>query len=254
MKQAKLRLNNVSVFYPVYTNEARSLRNLIVAFSTAGRIMSAASGPMIVSGMQNVSITLYPGDRVGLIGANGAGKTTLLKTLAGIYQPSEGEIDVNGNIESLLEIGLGMDEESSGVQNIYLSNYLRGRKKSEVDAIVDDVVSFADIGDFIHMPIRTYSSGMRMRLAFAIATAINPDIMLIDEVFSVGDSSFVDKAKNRIESLISKANVMVFASHSDALLRQFCNKGLFMKSGRVEFFGDFEEAVNMYNTDANLST
>jgi ABC-type polysaccharide/polyol phosphate transport system ATPase subunit len=193
-----------------------------------------------------VSLNLKQGDKLALIGANGAGKTSLLKLLAGIYVPSRGTIKREGMVGCLLDFRLGMDQEATGYENIILSSMLRGYPPSKLDRIVSDIVEFCELEDFLYMPLRTYSAGMRTRLAYAITTSIVPDILLIDEVFNAGDAAFVDKSVKRMTKVIESSSIFVFATHNLGLAQRLCDRGLFLRDGEITFDGPIEEAIEFY--------
>ena len=186
-----------------------------------------------VLALDNLSFEFHEGDRVGLIGHNGSGKSTLLQVLAGIYEPTSGSIEINGVITSMLGITLGMDTDSTGLENIYLRGRFMGLNKKEIDGLVDSISEFSGIGEFINLPMRTYSSGMSMRLAFAIATSIDADIILMDEWLSVGDADFVLKAKERLTQLVDKARLVVIASHDHSLITDQCNIIVRLEHGKI---------------------
>ena len=243
-----IRLRSVSLNYPILNGDDNSLRGLLRKTTTpsTNHIGTQENGKKYVKGLTNVSLDIEEGDRIGLLGSNGAGKTTLLKTIAGIYLPSSGDLSLNGRISSLLDMGLGLDEDANGIENIFLAGYLRGRSKQETEKVLDDIIDFTDLGDFIYLPVRAYSAGMRTRLAFSIATAIVPDILLIDEVIGTGDEKFIQKSKARMEAIMSKASILVFASHNNALVKDYCNKGAVFKEGNMIFCGDVEDAVDQH--------
>ena len=188
------------------------------------------------------------GDRLALIGHNGAGKSTLLKTIAGIYEPTEGVISTNGSIASLLDISLGMNSESSGRENIYSRGMLLGMTRKQIDEISEDIIEFTELADFIDLPVRTYSSGMAVRLAFAISTAVKPDILLLDEVIGAGDASFMERARIRITELIESVGILIFSSHSEQDVRDFCNRGIVLDAGKIVFDGTVNDAFDFYKT------
>jgi ABC-2 type transport system ATP-binding protein/lipopolysaccharide transport system ATP-binding protein len=207
------------------------------------------AGPGKLRGLDGISFTAKRGDRIGLIGRNGAGKSTLLRTLAGIYQPSAGSCRAAGRISTLFSSALGLSAEATGYENIYLGATLLGMKKAAIEEALPNIVAFCELGDFLDLPIRTYSAGMRTRLGFAIATSIRPDILLIDEVFGTGDRHFRAKAKQRVEQVMAKANVLMLASHSDSIIRGMCTKVLWLDQGRVLAFGPADEVLERYNQD-----
>jgi ABC-2 type transport system ATP-binding protein/lipopolysaccharide transport system ATP-binding protein len=203
-------------------------------------------GATVVQALDRVSFTLNHGDRVGLVGHNGAGKTTLLRVLAGIYEPNEGRVEIEGSIAPLFDITLGMDPESSGYENIMLRGLFLGLTDREIHDRLDDISAFTELGDFLKLPIRTYSAGMRMRLAFAVATSIHPDILLLDEGIGAGDAGFLQKAKQRLDDFTSKAAIIVLASHSEDLLSRMCQTSVLMEHGRVLQVGETAEILEAY--------
>ncbi|MEE2566468.1 ABC transporter ATP-binding protein [Hyphobacterium marinum] len=238
-------VDNLRIEYPVIDMN-RSFRKEVV--NTFGEILTRREGEKpAVRAIQNLSFRLQDGDRLGLVGPNGAGKSTLLRTLAGVYLPSQGHVEVVGRISTLLTTGVGMDFDDTGYDNIMTCGLLLGLSKENIEAQRDDIIEFCDLGDYIHMPMRTYSTGMMVRLSFAIATAIEPDVLLIDEVIGAGDARFSSRAADRIEKLMTKASTLVLASHSSDTIKTFCNKGLFMMGGREVFYGDVDEALEIYH-------
>lgn len=209
-----------------------------------------------VEGINNISISLEGGDRLALVGPNGAGKTTLLQVLAGIYFPSDGTVQRSGTLSTLLGMGMGLDLDASGMENIYISHYLFGMRNHQIRDLVDDIVDFCELDEFINMPVRTYSAGMRTRLAFAISTSFVPEVLLIDEVFGAGDKSFFEKSQRRMEAMMKKSRILVFASHNETLLKTFCNKAMLMKDGGLvevgtigDVLGKYEKMVNKKNVE-----
>lgn len=207
------------------------------------------AGPGKLRGLDDISFVARRGDRIGLIGRNGAGKSTLLRTLAGIYQPSAGSCRARGKISTLFSSALGLSAEATGYENIYLGATLLGLSKAAIEEALPDIVDFCELGDFLDLPIRTYSAGMRTRLGFAIATSIRPDILLIDEVFGTGDRHFRAKAKQRIEQVMAKANVLMLASHSDGVIRSMCSKAIWLEQGSVMAFGAVNDVLEQYNQE-----
>ena len=200
----------------------------------------------MVRALDDLNLSLKEGDRVGLIGRNGAGKSTLLRVLAGIYPPTLGQIYTSGRIVPLLDISLGMDELSTGRQNVRLRGLLLGMSDAEIRRKTEDISTFSELGDHLDLPLRTYSSGMRLRLAFAVSTAVDADILLLDEVIGVGDTSFMKKAEERMLKLQNRAKIVVLASHSDEVIRQMCNKALWMDRGRIQAFGAVDLVIKKY--------
>lgn len=197
----------------------------------------------VVRSLDDVTFTLNPGDRLGVIGPNGAGKTTLLMTLAGIYWPTEGTIKLRGAVDALLNIRLGFRGDATGRRNIYLRGMINGWTPEEIETRVESIIQFSELGDFIDMPFKSYSQGMAARLAFSIATAISPDILLLDEWIGAGDADFQRKAAVRMNAFVDNAGILVIASHSTGLLQSVCNLGMVLDHGRVKAFGPIEEIL-----------
>jgi len=202
--------------------------------------MSGARDVVKVRAIDDLSLEINDGDRVGLVGHNGSGKTTLLRVLAGIYKPVAGSIRMEGHVGTLLDPGAGQDPEATGVENIYLRGRILGMTKRQIDALIDDIADFTDLGDFLQLPMKTYSAGMQARLMFAIATSTKNDILLIDEGIGAGDAEFQGKVQERISGLFAKTSIVILASHSEALLNQFCNRRVHMEHGRILDQGGFE--------------
>ena len=242
---AEIQLDNVSVTFPIYDASSRSLKKRLVGAATGGRIQSEA-GPSVVQALEDVTVHFQHGDRVGLVGHNGAGKTTLLRVLAGIYEPGSGTVRVEGHVAPLFDISLGMDTESNGYENIVLRGLFLGMSRAEIKARMDEVAEFTELGSFLELPIRTYSAGMRMRLAFAVSTAIQPDILLLDEGIGAGDAAFLEKANRRLQAFTDKAAIIVLASHSEHLVSQLCRTSVLLEHGRVVDVGKTDEILVLY--------
>lgn len=234
MNFPSLDFNNVTVEYPVYNSQSMSLRTKLVKISTGGRIDNGTGNIKIVTALKNVSFKLNKGDSVGLIGHNGAGKSTLLRTMAGIYNPSIGNIKREGQIATVLELGAGMDIELSGYENIIRMGVLMGMSIKNIIAKTQDIKDFTQLGDFLHLPVRTYSAGMSTRLMFAVATSTQPDILLVDEVFGMGDEEFQIRAKERMETLIKTVGIFVFSSHNKELIKKYCNRIFQLQHGQLK--------------------
>ncbi|MDD2723472.1 MAG: ABC transporter ATP-binding protein [Methylovulum sp.] len=228
---AILKFDKVTVQYPIYNSRSMSLRNQLVRISTGGRIESEAGHIQVVTALNEVSFGLKDGDSVGLIGHNGAGKSTLLRTMAGVYHPISGSVVRQGRVATVLELGAGMDPELSGYENIIRMGILMGLSMAEILSKTKEIEDFTQLGDFLQLPVRTYSSGMATRLMFAVATSTAPDILLVDEVFGTGDAEFQVKAKERMEALIKSVGIFVFASHNHELVRQYCNRVFRLEHG-----------------------
>lgn len=220
---ARIELDRVCVDLPVFGAHSRSLKNRLISAATGGRLAREA-GVTCVRALSNITLELKRGDRLGLWGHNGAGKTTLLRVLAGAYAPTSGSASIQGDVTSLIDLALGMEPEATGFENIALRLMMMGRAPRLADQLAEEVEEFSGLGQFLDLPIRTYSSGMLMRLAFAISTAVEPEILLMDEWLSVGDEDFVARAEERLESLLERTEILVIASHSRELLERRCNR------------------------------
>jgi ABC-type polysaccharide/polyol phosphate transport system ATPase subunit len=230
---AELVFEHVTLRYPVFNSRAMSLRNQLVRMATGGLIEQEAGRTTVVTALRDVCFTLRDGDAVGLIGHNGAGKTSLLRTMAGIYTPQEGVVRRTGRVATVLEIGAGLEPELSGYDNIVNLGIMMGLTLHQARALTPDIEAFTELGEFLKLPVRTYSSGMTMRLMFAVATAVTPEILLIDEMFSTGDAAFQLKSRQRIQNLIDSAKIFVFASHDLAQIRTYCNKVFRLERGAI---------------------
>lgn len=224
---------NMAIEFPIYGANSRSLKTTALRAVTGGAISKGESDRVVVKALNGMSFKWQSGDRIGLVGNNGSGKTTLLRALTGAYIPTSGSLEVIGSVASMLSISLGMEGDATGVENIYLRGTLMGLKKAELKRLVDEVAEFSELGDYIHMPMRTYSSGMMMRIAFGISTSVPADIILMDEWLSVGDAEFADKAELRLQKLVSSAKILVIASHNSGLIEKMCNRVMHLEHGNV---------------------
>jgi ABC-2 type transport system ATP-binding protein/lipopolysaccharide transport system ATP-binding protein len=243
---ASIALRKVSVAFPIYDASSRSLKKSLLPGTTGGRIGVGADHAPIVKALDDVTLSLQHGDRVGLVGHNGAGKTTLLRVLAGIYEPGAGTVEVQGQVAPLFDIALGMDPEATGYDNIFLRGLFLGLTRKQVRARVDEISEFTELGDFLNLPIRTYSTGMRMRLAFAVSTSLEPDILLLDEGIGAGDAAFLEKANRRLAKFTDKAGIIVLASHSDALIKTMCKSTVLFERGQVIAVGETSHILEVY--------
>jgi ABC-2 type transport system ATP-binding protein/lipopolysaccharide transport system ATP-binding protein len=241
---SSISLNGVSVEFPLYGGAARSLRNRLVSGATGGRIGSDARARSCVEALSELDLNIEHGERVALIGHNGAGKTTLLRVLAGIYAPQHGRVVVKGRIAPLFDIGLGMDGEATGYDNIRLRGLYLGLSRREVEGRIDEIADFTELGAFLDMPIRTYSAGMQARLSFAISTSVDPEILLLDEGIGAGDSAFIDKANARLDRFVARAGILVLASHNGELLSRLCTRALRLSHGRLVDDGPLAEVMS----------
>ncbi|MCG0993599.1 ABC transporter ATP-binding protein [Acetobacter indonesiensis] len=240
-----IRVENLAVSFPLYHGTTRSLRKTVKS-TLGGRFTQDKRERVVVQALQNINFTLQPGDRLGLVGGNGAGKTTLLRTLAGIYEPVEGSVTVQGQIGTLLDPSLGMNLDLTGRENIHLRGMFAGLSKAAIRQVEDDVEAFADLGSFMDLPVQTYSSGMMVRLSFGLATAIMPNVLLMDEWFMAGDASFRQRARSRLETLVSKADILVLSSHMADVMADWCNRLIWMDNGHIRMDGPTEDVLEAY--------
>jgi ABC-type polysaccharide/polyol phosphate transport system ATPase subunit len=251
MTNAIIEVRNASLSIPVYGVESQSLKKTLISMTSAGRIATnAVSGRTQVDALVDVSLSVRPGDRIGIVGRNGSGKSTLLRLLSGIYEPTRGAIAIRGSIAPLLDIGLGIDDDLSGRENIALRATLLGISADQLSGIEKDVIEFTELGPFIDLPVRTYSSGMRMRVAFAVSSCIDPDILLLDEWISTGDAHFIRKAEDRLNGLIERIKALVLATHAPDVVRHTCNRVIVMDQGRIAFDGEVEDGLRHYFSQA----
>jgi lipopolysaccharide transport system ATP-binding protein len=241
-----LKANNVVVDFPIYGGHSRSLKTTLMRAATGGALARGAGERIVVRALDRVSFEFAEDDRVALVGHNGSGKSTLLRVLAGAYEPVGGRVELRGRVASMLSVSLGMDLESTGYENIRLQGILFGMSNAEIERKRGEIAEFTELGDYLSMPVRTYSSGMMMRISFGVATAVDAEIILMDEWLGIGDANFFEKADRRIKEFVSKAGILVFASHSLDLLRKVCNKAVMLEHGRVAAVGDLEEVLAAY--------
>jgi lipopolysaccharide transport system ATP-binding protein len=245
-KQTSIELRNVGVDFPVFNASALSLKNRMLSAVTGGAIDRRHDGSVIVKGLQNINLSIKAGERVGLIGHNGAGKTTMLRVLSGIYAPTEGEAIINGECVSLINISLGIDPEATGRENIKLRAAMIGFTPKETMERMEEIIDFSGLGAFIDMPFRTYSSGMQLRLAFAVSTSIRPQILVLDEWLSTGDEEFKHRAEKRMKEVVDSTDILILASHSRQLLMENCNRMIWMEHGKVKMDGVPKDVAGKY--------
>jgi ABC-type polysaccharide/polyol phosphate transport system ATPase subunit len=243
---AFLRLRNLSVEFPMYQGSSRSLKKILVATTTQGNLARDATDRINVRALNDVTLDIEDGDRVGLIGANGAGKTTLLRVLAGIYFPTRGQVYSSGKISAVLDVSLGLNPEATGRENIILRGMYMNIHPREMRSRIEEIADFTELGPYLDMPARTYSAGMMVRLGFAVSTCIPPEILLMDEWLSAGDARFLDKAQRRMEQFVGSSSILVLASHSADLLRKWCNRGIFVREGRIAAHGEINDVIATY--------
>jgi lipopolysaccharide transport system ATP-binding protein len=244
MKNNRILLSNVNLHYASVAYQERSLKSLMAGtFSKRSKASKACD----IHALKDINVEINSGERVGLLGHNGAGKSTFLKTVAGLYPISSGSLKVEGQVRSLFDLSLGFEPDATGRENILYRGLLLGLSPKFMREKEAEIVEFAGLDEFIDYPIKTYSAGMQVRLAFAISTAVGGDILLLDEVIGAGDANFMSKAKSRITSLIEQAEILVLASHDFSALQSICNRGLVFHHGDLVFDGEIALAVNEYN-------
>jgi ABC-2 type transport system ATP-binding protein/lipopolysaccharide transport system ATP-binding protein len=243
---AFIRLHNLSVEFPIYQGSHRSLKKMLMPASLQGNLARDRTDRINVRALSDISVEFRDGDRVALIGYNGAGKTTLLKVLAGIFVPTRGRIYAKGKVSSLFAVNVGVNPEATGRENIILRGMYMDVHPREMRPRMEEIAAFTELGPYLDMPVRTYSAGMSVRLAFTASTCIPPDILLMDEWISAGDARFLEKAHKRMADLIGSSNIMVLASHSMPLLREWCNRGILLQQGRIVVDGTVDEAIAAY--------
>ena len=243
---AEIKLENVSVEIPVFNSQGRSLKKAIMGMATGGKIGLTESGKTVVKSLENINLVVSNHERIGLLGHNGAGKSTLLRVLGKVYAPTSGKAFIHGSIGSLIDISLGIDTEATGLENIFLRGALLGIPKKRIIDELPQIIDFSELGDFINMPVRTYSTGMHMRLAFAVSTIIRPEILLMDEWLSVGDQGFQKKAEARLTKIINQSNILVIASHSRELIEKCCTRAVWLEHGKIVLDSDVHTVCEAY--------
>jgi lipopolysaccharide transport system ATP-binding protein len=242
---AVVEADKVCVYFPLYHGNARSLKRVV--FSTvAGRVAADDKQRVVVQALRDVSFRLTSGDRLALVGGNGAGKTTLLRTLAGIYEPQIGRVLVRGSMNALLDPNLGMNPELTGRENIMLRGRYNGLPVAAIRHLEEDVAEFAELGDFLDLPVRIYSSGMVVRLGFAMATSIKPQVLLMDEWFLAGDAAFMEKARSRLEDMVRGAEILVLSTHAIPVVQSWCTRVIWLDQGQVRADGPADSVLEAY--------
>ncbi|WP_421222166.1 ABC transporter ATP-binding protein [Aeromonas sp. 602293] len=245
MKKNKIKLESVNLHYASVAYKERSLKSL---FSTAFKKGKAERSVSDIHALKNITLEINNGERVGLLGHNGAGKSTFLKTVAGLYPISSGKLIVEGQVRSLFDLSLGFEPDATGRENILYRGLLLGLSPTFMKEKENEIVEFAGLGEFIDYPIKTYSAGMQVRLAFAISTTVGGDILLLDEVIGAGDANFMAKAKSRISQLIENAEILILASHDFGALKEICHRGVVFHHGEIVFDGDMPNAIEYYRS------
>lgn len=231
---ARLNFTDVTLRYPLYNSHNLSLRRNLVEIATGGKLSSGIDEITQITALDKASFSINSGDSVGLVGHNGAGKSTLLRIMAGIYTPLEGRIEREGSVATMFEIGAGMDPELSGYENAQRMGMMLGMTRAEIVSKLPEIEEFTELGDFLQLPVRTYSAGMSMRLMFAVATSTQPDILLVDEVFDVGDEAFKERAAQRMKGFIRSSQIFVLASHNLERIKEYCNRVFILSHGSLK--------------------
>ncbi|MDD4781315.1 MAG: ABC transporter ATP-binding protein [Tissierellia bacterium] len=243
MNNVCIKLKDINLNYPSAPYNATTIKESFFHFIKRDKSIGIIKD---VHALKNINLNINEGERVGIIGSNGAGKSTLLKLIAGIYPPASGQMEVNGNIQSLFELSLGFDLYATGRENIYYRSFLLGNTPKIVNENIENIINFADLGEFINYPIRTYSAGMMMRLAFAVSTTLNGDILLLDEAIGAGDAAFMVKAKKRINEMVEKSKILILVSHDMLTVKQICSRVIWLKNGEIFEDGKSEDVVKKY--------
>lgn len=236
---------NACVDFPIFDAKSRSMKKAFLG-AAGGAIGRNQDNVVVVEALKNVNLHLREGDRVGLVGHNGAGKSTLLRLLSGIYEPTRGSADIRGRVAPVFDLGVGMDPEISGYENIIIRGLFLGQTRKQMKAKMEEIADFTELGEYLSMPLRTYSPGMRIRLALGVVTSIEPEILLLDEGIGAVDAAFMAKARDRLQALVERSGILVFASHSNDFLAQLCNTALWVDHGQIREAGLVPDVVEAY--------
>ncbi|MGH3516890.1 MAG: galactan export ABC transporter ATP-binding subunit Wzt/RfbE [Haloechinothrix sp.] len=239
-----IEVRNAYVDFPIFDAKSRSLKKKVLG-KVGGKIGTDSRVP-IIEALHDITVSLNEGDRVGLVGHNGAGKSTLLRLLSGIYEPTRGSASISGRVAPVFDLGVGMDQEISGYENIMIRGLYLGMTRKQMEQRVDDIAEFTELGDYLSMPLRTYSTGMRVRLALGVVTSIDPEILLLDEGIGAVDAAFLNKARDRLVDLVRRSGLLVFASHQDDLLLELCTSAIWMDEGNMKMQGSLRDVVTAY--------
>jgi ABC-2 type transport system ATP-binding protein len=250
---------DIHVEFPIYDQRSRSLKHALGLDQIAkginrftdralpvGGEIGIEAGRVVIKALDGISFEIHEGDRIGVLGHNGSGKTTLLRTLASIYEPVRGSMLTSGRVFPLFDLQLGMDQDATGIENIWLRGKMLGLSKQQIEGAVDDIAEFTELGDYLHMPTRSYSMGMMLRLAFAISTAVTPEILVLDEMIGAGDAAFIARADARLGNFLHRAGILVLASHNMPMLRQWCDKGMLLERGKLIEYGPLDRVIDRY--------
>lgn len=243
---ASITLENVVVNFPIYGSQKTFRSALRTAAGGLIRHDGRNRDRVTVCALDNLSLTLKHGDRLGIIGHNGAGKSTLLRVCAGVYEPSAGRVIIDGKVSPLFNVSPGLDGDDTGYENILTCGLYLGMTREEIARKTPDMEQFCELGEYLSLPVRTYSTGMLVRLGFAIATSIDPEILILDEGLGAGDARFAERAKKRVDALVERSSILVLASHSDALIQSMCNRAILLQGGRIVESGPMSEVIEAY--------
>jgi ABC-2 type transport system ATP-binding protein len=247
-REPHVSTRNAWVEFPIFDAKSRSLKKAFLG-KAGGTIGRNTSNVVVIEALRDITLSLNTGDRVGLVGHNGAGKSTLLRLLSGIYEPTRGSATVTGRVAPVFDLGVGMDPEISGFENIIIRGMFLGQTRKQMAAKVDEIADFTELGDYLSMPMRTYSTGMRVRLAMGVVTSIDPEILLLDEGIGAVDAEFMRKARTRLQDLVARSGILVFASHSNEFLAQLCKTAMWIDHGTIKMAGGIEDVVRAYEGD-----
>jgi ABC-2 type transport system ATP-binding protein len=240
-------IHGACVDFPIFDAKTRSLKKAVLGtVGRAGGKIGTSSKVPIIEALRDINLSLRHGDRVGLIGHNGAGKSTLLRLLSGIYEPTRGSSRIIGKVAPVFDLGVGMDPEITGYENIIIRGLFLGMTRRQMMARTDEIAEFTELGDYLSMPLRTYSTGMRVRLALGVVTSIDPEILLLDEGIGAVDAAFLEKARDRLHALVERSGILVFASHSDEFLTGLCSSGIWLDHGQIRERGDLHSVLSRY--------
>jgi len=244
-----LRLRDVSLEFPIYQGSSRSLKKLLLATSTQGNLSRDAFNRINVRALDGLTLDIEDGDRLGIIGFNGAGKTTLLKVLSGIYEPTRGRLHTSGKVSAILDASVGLNPEATGWENIILRGMYLDIHPREMRRLASDIAAFTELHHHLDMPVRTYSAGMMIRLAFAVSTCVPPEILVMDEWLAAGDAHFLERARQRMDGFVRNSSIMVFASHTMDLIKEWCNRCIYLRQGRIVAAGETKDVIRAYRDD-----
>jgi ABC-type polysaccharide/polyol phosphate transport system ATPase subunit len=244
-----IRVSELTIDLPLQNVSANSLRRKIIDIAIGGQFFRKNNDGLSIRALDRVNFSVKNGERVGVVGHNGAGKTTLLRALAGVFEPNKGVIEVEGKVTALFGAGIGLDNDATGLENIKLMGAYLGVDLSKNDSRVEEIIDFCDLNNYIELPVKVYSTGMLGRLAFAVATSLQPDVLIMDEWLGAGDQFFIKKAQDRVNKFVESAKVVILASHSDALIEKIASKVVWLERGQVRFFGPTAEWKELYQAE-----